>query len=170
MNFYIFRHGETFETKNNIPYGERVYSADILPEGIPAIERLANYLKGAKTDANFSSPFKRCVQTTNIVTKITKKDFVLDDRIGEFVREKETFEILFKRIKNFTHELKDKNYHNIAVCTHGYPISALTQLISKGKISEEQLDSYPHPGILIEIKDKNAKFIDFNQESSQNSV
>ena len=34
MLFYVFRHAETFKTKNSIPYGDEIESAQILPEGV----------------------------------------------------------------------------------------------------------------------------------------
>ena len=53
----------TYFAKNNIPYGDQVESAEILEEGIPTIKKLGEYLKDIKTEVNYTSPFKRCIQT-----------------------------------------------------------------------------------------------------------
>jgi broad specificity phosphatase PhoE len=44
---------------------------EILPEGIPAVKRLADYLKDIKTDINFTSPYLRCKQTVDIISKVS---------------------------------------------------------------------------------------------------
>jgi broad specificity phosphatase PhoE len=164
MNYYIFRHGETFETKHHLPYGDREKIAEILPEGIPAVKRLAAHLAAIETEANFSSPFKRCVQTADIVSEITNKKFIFDKRIGEFLNE--TFDDLRNRIKDITAEISQKGHKRVSICSHGYPISALINIITKGDFTEAELDNYPDPGILVIIQDKKVKYLDFNQPSS----
>ena len=161
MDLYIFRHGETYQTKNNILYGENVYSSKILPEGIPTVKKLANYLKDKKTDANFSSPFLRCRQTVEIVSEVSKKEFTFDNRLSEFIPENETLFSLFKRTKDFYEEIENK-YKSVSVCTHGYIISCLTQLATKGHIRQEELDNFPKPGILLEAENEKIKSINFN--------
>ena len=84
MKFYIFRHAETYFSKFDIHYGESVESAEIIPEGIPVTERLAKYLAGEDIDAYYTSPFKRCTQTAEIIEKITKMKFIKDGQIQKF--------------------------------------------------------------------------------------
>lgn len=164
MNFYIFRHGETFQTKQAVHYGSQIETAEILPEGIPTIKRLANYLKDKTSDEksdNFSSPYLRCKQTVKIVKKIINKKFEFEEHLSEYREDKETFEKFANRIKNFlTHLPKSKR--TIIICTHGGVIAGLKHFIIRGKFEEENLYDFPNPGVLLEIKNKKVKSIDFN--------
>ena len=63
MIYYIFRHGETYFSKNDVPYGTKFNSAELLPEFIPVTERLGEYLKDKLGNNNFTSPFlEQCKQ------------------------------------------------------------------------------------------------------------
>ena len=162
MNYFIFRHGETFETKHNIPYGDRVRSSTILDEGIPALKRLAKHLRGIETDANFSSPFIRCKQTVKIIGGITKNTFVFDERLAEYVEKEEAFGQMAKRVKDFVTDVEKEKYNNIVVCTHGGIIAGLIHLIIEGYFEEHQLYNFPKPGVLISIEGGKLKSKDFN--------
>jgi broad specificity phosphatase PhoE len=162
MNFYIFRHAMTYFSKNDVPYGDQVESAEILPEGIPIVKKLALYLKNIKTDVNFSSPYKRCRQTVEIVKEITGKDFTFDERLHDYNPRNENIEEMFKRLTGLYGILKEKNYKNVAICTHGFPIATLIALMTKGKVDESDLENYPDTGILVIVKDKKVEYLDFN--------
>ena len=162
MNLYIFRHAQTHFSKFDVLYEEHIETAEILPEGIPVIKRLAAYLKDIKTDKNFTSPYLRCRQTVEIISKETGKQFDVDQRLHDYNRYTESVSGMVERVKIFLKEAEQKNYQNIAVCTHGYPISVLIQLATRGFVSEVELDSYPKTGVLTIIKGGKAEFIDFN--------
>jgi broad specificity phosphatase PhoE len=162
MILYIFRHAETYFSKHDIPYGEMMESAEILPEGIPAVESLAKYLQGVETDANFSSPYIRCRQTIEIIEGVTEKKFLFDEKLKDWDSRKETLGKMISRIKNFYAELARSNYQNIAICTHGYPINALIALAKKGRVKSSDLYHYPQPGVLVIIKNKEVNYVDFN--------
>lgn len=164
MNHYIFRHGESYFSKHHIPYGKEIESAEILAEGIPTSKKVGKYLAKKNIDVYFSSPYKRCVQTAEIIEQITNEEFVLDARIGEEMinRKKETFEELVKRLRNFLDYIRSKRFESVAICSHGWPIAALVALITKGEVKLRDLDNYPKPGMLIEIKNKSIKSLDFN--------
>jgi broad specificity phosphatase PhoE len=161
MDYYIFRHGETYFSKNEILYGDAVESAEILPEGIPTIKKLADYLKDIKTDINFTSPYLRCRQTTEIISKETGWKFNVDQRLHDLNRQIETVSDMIKRVQNFWEELEQTNHQKVAICTHGYPISALIQLNTKGFVSEPMLNNYPKTGVLTIVKDKKVEPVDF---------
>lgn len=167
MNFFIFRHAETLHTKTQIPYGDEIFSAEILPEGIPAIEKLAEHLAGLPIDKAFSSPFKRCRQTVDIVAPITGAEFVFDDRIGDY-SDNEPMDKFKARIKSFIDEVKETGATNVLICSHGFPIAAMIDRITKGEIGES-LEGYPKPGVLVEIKNSEVKCVDFNQETPTTS-
>lgn len=160
MNFYIFRHSETYFSKTDTPYGKSEDTAEILPEGIPVTERLAGHLKNIRFDELFSSPYKRCVQTVEIIGKIIKQKFSFDEKLSEF--RNENIQEMVARLENFIKSLEGKNYNNIAICTHGYPIAVLTDLILKGEFDEKNLDNYPNPGVLLIFKEGKLEKIDFN--------
>ena len=162
MDYYIFRHGETYFSKNKIPYGDKIESAEILTEGIPVTKRLADYLKDKGTDKNYSSTFLRCRQTSEIVGQIANKKFIFDERLRDYHVEKESVEDVIKRINDFFDSISVKNCKAVAICTHGYPIAILKELATKGEFEMNNLSSYPQPGILIEIENGVLREIDFN--------
>ena len=163
MNYYIFRHGETLFTKNNIPYGDSVETAEIIPETIPVIERLGNYLKDKIDNDNYTSPFKRAIQTVEIVEKITNKKFTSDERIREegLSSADETIVQLEERLRNFLGDVS-KNAKNIAVCSHGWPIAGLISIITNNRLTKFDLSDYPKCGELTVIEDGVLKTLDFN--------
>lgn len=163
MKFYIFRHGETFESKHDIPYADNIEKAEILPERIPIVKKLANYIKSKEIDAYYSSTYLRCKQTSTIISEITEKDFVYDENLGEFRRERETIEIFISRVKSFFDKLKLKDYQSIAICTHGYVVAALRELITQGYVQEERLNDYPRTGVIVQAEDGKINSIDFNK-------
>ncbi len=164
MIFYIFRHGDTFYTKNDVPYGESFESAEILPESIPAIERVGNYLKDRIENDNYTSPFKRAVQTVEIIQKITGKKFIPDERLREegLSRAQESINQLEERLRNFLMEMNNKNAQKVAVCSHGWPIAALISVITKNKVTKMDLSSFPRCGELTIIEGASVKTLDFN--------
>lgn len=162
MNLYIFRHGATYFSKNHIPYGDHVETAEILPEGIPAIKELALYLKNIPSDKNFTSPFVRCVKTSGIVSETTGKQFEVDKDLRDWDPRRETTREMISRILRFTDHLKSGNYKSVCICTHGYPINALIAYFIKGKIKESDLPDFPEPGVLATIENKKLSYKNFN--------
>lgn len=164
MTYYIFRHGETYFTKNDIPYGDNFETAEILPESIRAIENIGNYLKVKIEDNNYTSPFKRALQTVEIVEKITGRKFTPDERLREeeLSRAGETLVQLEERLRNFTNEVKNKNIKNVAVCSHGWPIAALIAILTKNRVNKPDLSNYPRCGELTIIEGTSLKTLDFN--------
>lgn len=163
MDLYIFRHAETYYSKMHLPYGKDVETADILPEGVPPIRRLAKYLKDKETDANFTSPYLRCVKTSAIVTEVTEKKFTIDERLHDWNQAIETTEQMAKRIEDLWIFLNQKGFKGVLVCTHGYPISVLTSLAQTGKFDLSNLDNFPNTGTLVEIVNGDYKLLDFNE-------
>jgi len=170
MNYYIFRHGETISTKGIAPYGNTQFTTGILPEGHAAIEKMSEFLKNIPTDHNAASELLRVQQTVKIVTKVTGKVFEKDIRLNELLTEDGVeppypFTGYFiprrKLLREFIKEMEIK-YVSVAICTHGYIISGLKHLITKGEFNVEDVGDYPQPGILTILKDKRLEEIDFN--------
>lgn len=158
-NYLLFRHGITFASEDDTPYGEAVLSAPMLPEGIPAITRLGEYLKNIETDVNLSSPLLRCKQTVEIVTKVSGKSFQFEEQLREYY--KETFAEFRERMENYLKELENSTYKNILICTHGAVIAAFKHLLLEAKFEEyPHLHDYPKTGIILAIK--NGKVEEFS--------
>lgn len=159
--YYIFRHGQTYFSKNEVPYGSQIENAPLLPEGKPIIRKLAEYLKSKPTDANFTSPYLRCVKTSNIVSKITGKVFTIDNRLHDF--NAESIDTMVKRLKDFLDEVAKANYESVTICTHGYPIAVLKGLLTKGKCKIADLQHYPPTGTLLVVHTNSSELLDFNK-------
>lgn len=157
--FYVFRHGETFASKNNVDYGKHQFTAEILPEGVPAVKRLGEYLKTVETDEQYTSEILRCVQTANIVTDITGKSFEKHSGLKEFLEA--SFVQFRDRVKRLISEFQ-KTPGTYLLCTHGAVVSALKHLLITGKYEEENLMDYPKTGVLLIIKNGTIKTLDFN--------
>ncbi len=159
-NYYVFRHAQTLATLNNQLYGDNIISADIIPEGFPPIQRLADYLKQIPSDLNLTSEFLRCTRTVKIVSQITGQIFKTDQRLNEYYQE--TFDQLKERVQNLLEELNQSNLQTVIICSHGAVIAGLTHLITTNIYSLDQLHDYPTPGVLLHIENKEIKTIDFN--------
>src|SRR5258708_2831666 len=158
--YYIFRHGETFASLKNTGYGIRMRSAHILESGKPVIKEMAGFLKDIKSDHNATSAYPRCLETTQIITDITSKQFVIDKRLNEFFFE--TFGRLRHRLKNFLGEMENSDHETILVCTHGACLAGIIMLLTTGEYHAADLLSYPPPGILIKIENGKVEQWDFN--------
>lgn len=188
--YYIFRHGETFVTTNkSLGYGTKVFSADILKQCFPALEKLGQHLKNIPTNYNVSSKIKRCRQTVEIISKESEKIFQFDPRLNEFF-----FELPFffkRRVRSFLKEIDQNNYEVVAICTHGAVINELIKqinpnafipLIKKSpdptpplqtEVSRKSLQlenkvsftKYLAPCVLLELTSTSVKEINFNQLS-----
>ncbi len=164
MNFYLFRHGITYASKNGLEYGKSEETAGILKEAFPSLKRLGQYLKTIPTDANLTSPYKRCLETVDIVSRFSEKEFGIDERLGECRLDLESMENFFDRIKEFMESLKKAKYENVLLCSHGYPLEAIIQYISDGKFDGEKLDPFPDTGVLTIYENGKFSLKDFNGE------
>lgn len=158
--FYLFRHGETFATRDTVPYGDQVLSAPILPGAKPIIEKLGKYLADKNIEYFVSSEMLRCRQTSEIVSGHVKLNFETNAKINEY--HNETFEAFRKRVLKFIADIMARDENVIAVCTHGGCLSALKYLIINEKYSEHQLLDYPKPGVLMKIENGSLTETDFN--------
>ncbi len=159
--YYIVRHGETFASLNSVPYGDQQETAEILPEGVPAIKRLAEYLKTVPTDINYTSRFLRCLQTSQAINQITGKEFEKHKLLGEYVEP--TFDEFKERMQTLVTELEQAEKTTYLLCTHGGIISALKHLLIFGEYEESDLMDYPVPGTLMIISSSGSEVINFNQ-------
>lgn len=184
--FYLFRHGETFVTRGDrLYYGTKVFSADILDQGKPALTKMGKYLKKIPTDFNVSSQIKRCRQTVQIISKNSDKEFAFDWRLNEVFFELPFF---FKmRVRSLLNSIKKSEFQSIAICTHAAVINRLIRAInpkafgtllkkdpdprpplqievSKQPIIENKLNfkKYLSPGVLLILTENSVQEINFN--------
>lgn len=162
-NFYIFRHGETFASRDKVPYGDRQYETEVLPEGIEPIKRLANYLSFTKTDFHYTSELIRCLQTSQIVTQITGKKFEQNSLLNEYLED--SFDQFRERVKKFVDQANQETNKTFLICTHGAVISALKHLIIFGEYEEHDLMDFPVPGTLMILNNTGSEIVDFNRKN-----
>lgn len=158
--YYIFRHGQTFASKRGIDYGETQFTAEITREGLPAVERLALYLKNVEVDENYTSELLRCVQTTEIVSRLSGKRFEKLPLLNEFLEP--TFEEFKTRMLELVHRLERGHVKVYSLCTHGGVVSALKHFLTRGEYEIENLMDYPETGKLMIIKNGTVDVLDFN--------
>lgn len=156
---YIFRHG--LATLSTTGYGDQIVTAELLPQGVEAVTRLAEFLKTQPYQAGFRSEFKRCQQTASKVTEITGKGFVPDAHLNEF--HLESFDQFTARVEKWLSWLQTQSYENVWICTHGAVIACLKNLITKGFYEPEDELDYPYTGELWILDDKKIERHDFNQ-------
>ena len=165
-DFYIFRHGDTKDSENllNKIFGHQGDSRTlpILPEGVPALKKIGKFLKDIPTDANFCSPYLRCMDSARIVGTIAKKNYQPDKRIQELEKNGERFTSFKKRVIGFINEIEKKNCSAVSICTHGAVIAAIKHLKAEGSFFFFQALDYPAPGNLIIIKNGKVENINFN--------
>jgi len=159
-SYYIFRHGETFSTRDGTPYGERQFEAEILPQGVPAIKRLAEKLKDRHFDYYYTSELLRCLQTSQIVASVLGVEFEKNKLLNEMLEP--GFVEFRNRVKTLVAKMEEEEYKAYLLCTHGAVISALKHLLVFGKYEEENLLDYPIPGTLMVINRSGSEILDFN--------
>ena len=158
-NLYLVRHALATHSKRG--YGKRRFTASILPEGIPAIMKMAHVLKDIGNSVNISSEVIRCRETSAIISRISGKKFIFDKRLNEGGY-KETGEEIRERVHHFLNDMSHFSQTNMIICTHGKIIAAIKNLILNGTFLTKDLYDYPLTGKLIIIKGKTVKTINFN--------
>ncbi len=165
--FYIFRHGNTIDSDSLLTkfFGHKhdSHGLAILPRAVPALERIGTFLKNVDTEVNFTSPYLRCRESTQIVGKIAEKRFKTDERLREFEKNGEGFPSLRNRVRSFLDDVNKKNYSSVSICTHGGVIAAIKHLVLNNRFYFFQLWDFPAPGNLIIINGGEVKTINFNK-------
>lgn len=169
--FYIFRHGNTKNTegvnslvKRFVSVGGGSRDLPILPKSRYALEKIGEYLKNIPTDANFTSPYLRCRQSSEIVEEKTGKKFIVDERIRELRDDLKGALKFEKRVKEFLDEIEKKEYKSVAICTHGAVIAAIKHIVREGRFFYFQGIDFPSPGKLMILKDKKVEILNFNKK------
>lgn len=155
--WYIFRHGLATHSKTG--YGDRILTAEVLPEGIPPIRRLGTYLLHMPYDSGYRSELIRCQQTAAIVTEITGHPFTADPRLNEQIDEPYTR--VLERVQNFLDEVSETPHRHIWVCTHGAIIAALKHLLTREAHTPVNQNDYTQPGELLIIRERQSEVVRF---------
>lgn len=156
-HWYIFRHGLATHSKNG--YGDKILTAEVLPEGIPPVQRIGQYLTLMPYDYGARSEFLRCQQTAAIVTEITGRAFTPDTRLNE--QYQEPFESVRDRVRAFVDDMNASEHTHIWVCTHGVVIAALKHLITRGDFARSDENDYIQPGEVLLIRDGQTEVVKF---------
>lgn len=141
-------------------YGDDQYTAEILTDAVPSIKRLGMYLKNIHTDKAYTSELLRCLQTSQIVTDMTGKEFEKFPLLNEFTEK--TFEEFKKRAQKLIDKLEENKKTTYLLCTHGAVISALKHLLIFGEYKHENLMDFPVAGSLMIIDRSGSEVMDFN--------
>ena len=155
---YLVRHGLSTLSKHG--YGKRKLTADLLPQGEPAVERIARYLEDVPESLNISSDLPRCRHTAAIITRITGKLFTFDKRLSEYYHE--TFTEFKSRIYDVLKDLSAAPEQNLIICTHGSVIAGITYFIMEHKFIYKNLYDYPKEGELLLIQNQKSRKLSFN--------
>jgi broad specificity phosphatase PhoE len=156
--YYLFRHGLATHCKYG--YGKKIVTAHILPEGIPAVQRIGNFLSPIQDSAQYSSEFIRCRETSAIITEQSKKEFIFDARLNE--KHHETIGDIRTRVSSFLKYINTKPQSNIIICTHGTIIAAIKNLLIENTFVTRQLHDFPKTGEVVIIEKGKVKIISFN--------
>ncbi|HXS14869.1 MAG TPA: phosphoglycerate mutase family protein [Candidatus Saccharimonadales bacterium] len=157
---YLFRHG--LATKSTQGYGEHIKTARLLPEAYKPIEKMAEFLQNIPADHFFSSEYIRCVQTSEIITKITHIPFVTDKRLNEY--NDISLSNFVNNLSSFLRDIETMNGNSLFICTHAADLVVLKKLLFNVPIDEADTQSNaPLPGVLEIIKNGITEEINFNE-------
>lgn len=156
--FYIFRHG--LATHSKYGYGKKIITARILPEGVPAIQKMGEHLRSVPDSLNLTSEFIRCRETSEIVGVATSKVFSPDSRLNE--KHHEDIQSVRARVESLLSDIEKQKKQIILICTHGTIITAIKNLLINGKFVTRMLGDYPQPGELMIIDKGKVNVINFN--------
>lgn len=148
QTWYIFRHG--LATRSRTGYGDQILTAELLPEGIPPIERLAAHMTAYPYDIGLRSELIRCQQTAEIVSRVTGHPFAADARLNEPIQE--PFDSMRERVRAFIAEYAASPYRHLWICTHGAIIAALKHLLTRGEFTQPSQNDYTQPGELLIVR------------------
>lgn len=160
---YVFRHGHTFSTKNKVPYGDSVITAKILPEEVPVIKEIGEFLKDKEVDYFVTSAFFRCIETAKIVSEKIGRSFVTDERLNEYFLDTEDFSLFREKVNSFLRDIEQNEFKNITICTHGAVIAAIKHLVTNGQFEVHSLSDFSLPGVVTILKDGAVNEIDFRK-------
>ncbi len=159
--YNIYRHGDTLGARRGWYFPLEYFTASILPEGIPPIKRLAEYLRDKPIDSHVISPIRRCRETASIVTKEVgvkpRSDWRLADRLPI-----EPLFILKWRVKSFLRDMEKSEDENILICTHKAHIAVMAHILTGKALSGLGDKSLYKPGTLTMIKGNKEEIKDFN--------
>ena len=122
MKIIYIHHAERDHSNKNIPRQEQ----DITKDGIEEAKLLAKKLPLITPTAIYTSPYKRCVHTADILNENTKTPVILDERLNEWNSGTETFkEFLQRNMDCIDYITKKYNNDDVVLCvTSGVNLSA----------------------------------------------
>lgn len=161
--FYIFRHGDTYHTKNKLPYEDMAISAPVIPEANKYLKKIGEYLNKKNIEYAVTSAFLRCMQSAETVGEQMRIKFFVNNRLNEYdpvYLPGESEENFKKRVDSFLSELIKKNFNSVAICTHGAVISLIKHRLINKTLDWNKLD-FPPPGVLLIISKGKLTIKDF---------
>ena len=149
MKIYLLRHCKTINNLKNSWSGSKS-NPDLSEDGKKRNEVLIKELSQLNFDVIYSSPLKRCLQTSQKLSKLTNTPLIIDDRLIErdfgFLEGKpcsdedklklcdfnlntdlnqsveKINDMYIKRIVPFYNDLSTKNYKKVLIVTHSWVV------------------------------------------------
>lgn len=180
MEIYVLRHCETEANKNNLWSGPK---KDLLlsEKGEERNQELIKELSKIDFDVIYTSPMKRCLQTSEKIANIANTKLIIDNRliernfgklegkkcIEEDKRKLSDFnlntdlskdvekiqDLYYKKVKPFYEDVLNKPHKKILIVTHSWIVRLSNYFFSNEKDTK-----------LISIRPKNGEYIVFNKE------
>ena len=152
MRIWIVRHGETELNKEKRMQGLTDELLD--DEGLNQAYKVRKKIENISFDAVYSSHLQRAIMTASIVGNVEPDDILVDDRViemdfGKYEGKKyskiglpmamyylfpntfdapesvETIESIYERTDSFFSELREENYKNVLIATHGTALKVI---------------------------------------------
>ncbi len=162
--FYLFRHG--LARLPGQDYGDEIFSAELVPEGIPPIERMGKFLAHEMIEACFTSPFRRCLQTAEILKQAGVREFKTEERLKEYGPDQEhnlheNFDQFMIRMHDVANFIRGLEAAKIALCTHGSVVACLARLLADREFTLDNLHEFPNPGEIKILTPRGVEYRDF---------
>jgi len=126
MKIIYMHHAQRDKSNRDKKTLEERQLEDITENGIKEAEILAEMIKNnKKIVAIYTSPYKRCMHTANIINKYLKVPIIEDVRFNEMKREEEWKDLLIRNIEAIDDIVKKYNEEDEVICvTSGVNLSA----------------------------------------------
>ena len=133
MKIIYMHHAERDHGKKDVPRQEQ----DITKDGIEEAKLLAKKLPLITPTAIYTSPYKRCVHTANIVNEEVQIPIIQDERLNEYNYGSETFKEFLQRNMDCIDDIVKKyNEDDTVLCvTSGVNLSAFMCYFTNTKAS-----------------------------------
>ncbi|HEX2916686.1 MAG TPA: phosphoglycerate mutase family protein [Chloroflexia bacterium] len=124
---YYHRHGETYFSARNAPYGDKEHEALLTETGRKQVQMLGLELaRRGPFDLYLTSPLPRAIQTASIVQNHLNMEMQVEPALVEGIRE--PADKIWERVDKLVQRLISSPQEKILLSTHGYICCVLAAL------------------------------------------